>query len=287
MMMVLTSVLFGVVGPALVAAFVLFASHLISRRGETPPAYDWGLPPAVGLGYLAGHFAIAWPSSDVTDRIPWLVAGAIVLGIFEAARPTPRWVRGENGLIFTLAVLLVMLGPAIQETWGTREANLWLAALGAIVLVAWINLEALAARLKGSALMVPLLAWVGGAGAVLLLSGSMVLGRLGGALASALLGAWLVSRRNSPINVARGTIPVIAVTIASLLLEGHVYAQAAQAGVALVAIAPLLLWITRIGPIRNGRPWVAALIGTVLVLIPIGVALGMAIAADMGDASEY
>jgi len=113
----------------------------------------------------------------------------------------------------------------------------------------------------------------------------MVLGRLGGALAAALFGAWTVSWRNSPINLARGVLAVVIVTLAALLLEGHVYAQATTVGVGLIAVAPLLLWITPLGPIQNRRPWLATLLGTVVVLIPIGIATGLALMAE--SASEY
>jgi len=285
MLVVLKSILLGVMVPAVVSAVVLFIAHLLGRRSESTRSFDWGLPLAVGLGYLAGHLGIAWPSADVTDRIPWLVLGAIALGTLGAAWPGPLWARWENGLLFSAVALLAMLGPTIQETWGTRETNLWMAALGGGVVLSWANLETLAVRIKGAAFMVPLLAWVGGASAVLLLSGSMVLGRLGGALAAALFGAWTVSWRNSPINLARGVLAVVIVTLAALLLEGHVYAQATTVGVGLIAVAPLLLWITPLGPIQNRRPWLATLLGTVVVLIPIGIATGLALMAE--SASEY
>ncbi len=285
MMIVLKSVLIGVVLPAFLAAIIHLVTTLIRRRNEPTRNFDWGLPLAIGCGYLAGHAGIAWPSNDVTDRIPWLVLGAVALGILDAAWPSPLWARWENGLVFAGAVLLVMLGPAIQETWGTPETNRWMAALGVGILLSWGNLERLASKSQGAAFAVPLLAFAGGAAAFLLLSGSMVLGRLGGALAAALLGAWITSWRGSPISLARGAIPVVVTLLAALILEGHVYAQAAPVGVGLVCASPLLIWVTRIRAIRNLLPWQTGLIGAVVVLIPIGVAMGLALAADLS--SEY
>jgi hypothetical protein len=225
---------------------------------------------------------IAWPQSDVTDRIPAIALAATILGFFEGAWPSPAWARWENRILFSVATLGVMLGPAaaITETLGTRETNLWLLGLGAGILISWVSLDAIAARITGVALAVPLLVATGGASAVLVLAHSIVLGQLGGGLAAVLGAAWLVSWWGSPLNLARGGVTVLVLVVAALVLEGHIYANLPASGAVLIAAAPLTLWVTRIGFIRRRAPWVVALVGAIAVLIPLGVAAGRLLATS-------
>lgn len=280
-------VLFGVGLSGLVSGVVYAVLLAIGSRVGSTSAKRWALGPALAAGYLAGQGATAWPSSDVTDRIPWIALGALILGGLEALWPPPAWSRIENRLIFAALAVLVMLGPAVQETWATKETMGWLSALGLVIVVAWASLEGLASRSRGVAFALPLIAMTGGAGAVMLLSGSLVMGQLGGALTAALAAAWVVSWWAPPLELGRGSLPVLVLILSALVLEAHVYASLTTVGAALVASSTLAPWVTRIGPIARLAPWKAAIIGVVLVLIPIGVAAGLAIAEAAASSVEY
>jgi hypothetical protein len=273
--------------PALVSAVVLAVALAITRRGGPSRDVGWGVALAVGAGYLAGHFAVAWPMSDVTDRIPWLAVVATALGTLEAAWPTPAWARWENRVLFSALVLAVMLSaaPAIVEALGTRASILWVAAVGAGIVVSWANLEGLAARSTGVALVLPLLAVTGGASIVLAIW-SLVPGQLGGALTAALGGAWVASWWRGPLSLARGGVTILIMVLAALILYAHVFAEMAVSCVALLAVAPLMIWVTRIGPIRRLASWQAGLIGVAVVLVPIGIAAWLAHKAT-SSASAY
>ena len=271
--------------PALVSAVVLAVGLAIARRGPVAAPVRPAL--ALAAGYLAGHVAVAWPMSDVTDRIPWLVLAVTALGTLEAAWPAPAWVRWENRLLFSVLTLAVMLSaaPAIVAALGTRESTRWIFGLGAGIVLSWTNLEALAGRMNGVAIVLPLLVVAGGA-SVTLAIWSIVPGQLGGALTAALAGAWVVSWWGGPLSLARGGITVLVLVLAALILYAHVYAGMATSCVVLLAVSPLTLWITRIGPIRRLAPWQAALIGAMAALVPVGVAAGLAYAAT-SSASAY
>ncbi len=252
------------------------------HRGRAPVARSRVVPGAwrLAAGYLAGHVAVAWPMSDVTDRIPWLVLAVAALGTLEAAWPAPAWTRWENRLLFSVLTLAVILSaaPAVVEALGTRETTGWTFALWAGIVLSWTNLEALAGRMTGVAIVLPLLVVAGGA-SVTLAIWSIVPGQLGGALTAALAGAWVVAGRGGPLSLARGGITVLVLVLAALILYAHVYAGMATSCVVLLAVSPLTLWVTRIGPIRRLASWQAALIGATAALVPVGVAAKLAYTA--------
>ncbi|MBX6314757.1 MAG: hypothetical protein IRY99_17850, partial [Isosphaeraceae bacterium] len=212
-MSLLAPLVLGVVLPALVAAVVFLGAAWVERRGEAPSA--WGGALGLGAGYLLGHAAVqdwlasgrwpAWPPPDVVDWMPYLTLVATALGLLEAIRPGPAWTRWENRLLVTGLALGLLLGPMIRNFWTTRQAASWLIGLGLGLLVLWGLLEGLAARL-GPALTLPLLMVAVGTSIVLVLSQSLLLGRLGMALAAALAVAWAVGRFRPGLSMARGGV---------------------------------------------------------------------------------
>jgi hypothetical protein len=271
--------------PAVVAALVLMAVRWVCRRGGFAGGDRVAAAAALGAGYLAGHLGNAppaFPPLDVTDRLPWLAGAATLLGILEAARPSPAWARWENRLLMAALVLGVVLGPVLEATAATRPGQAWLAGLGLALLLSWANLEALAARLPGAVLGPALLLVAVGAAAALVLSGSLVLGQLGGALAAALAAVGVLSGRSVGLSLGGGGVAVLVATLGALLLEGHVYAALPASAACALAAAPAATWAGAVGPIRRAARWKAALVAAVATLVPVGLALGLVLAASLG-----
>src|SRR4051812_2185883 len=110
--------LFVLVVPALVAAVTLAAAGWAGRRLGLPGSGPAAVALALGVGALAaqlGNAPPAFPPLDVTDRLPWLVTAATLLGLCESVRPGPAWTRWENRLLLTLLTLGLVLGPVLGE----------------------------------------------------------------------------------------------------------------------------------------------------------------------------
>jgi hypothetical protein len=126
--------LFVLVVPALAAAVMLTAAGWAGRRAGLAGSGQAAVALALGAGVLAAQFHFAPPSFppiEVTDRIPWLVAVAMLLGVCESVRPSPGWARWENRLLLTVLALGLILGPVLGADWPTRSA---LARQGGLVL---------------------------------------------------------------------------------------------------------------------------------------------------------
>jgi hypothetical protein len=276
-------IVFVLIVPALVAALTAvlagWAGHRVGMAGSGSSAVAL----ALGAGELTAHLVNArpaFPPIDVTDRIPWLVLAALLLGLCESIRPSPAWARWENRLLLVLLTLGLVLGPVLGPGWPTRADLARQGGLALILLAAWLNLEGLAARRTTAVLGPALLVVAVGAGAALLLAGSLVLSQIGLGLAAALGAVWLVSCGLPALSLSRGGVPVLVATLSALLIGGQVYAFLPRSSALLLAAAPLAAWVASVGPSRRLPSWQAALIGAAATLVPTAIALGLAISAS-------
>jgi hypothetical protein len=282
----LNLVLFVVVVPALVAAVTTTVVGFSARRLGFAGAGQAAVALALGAGTLAAQFAVAWPHVppiEVTDRLPWLVGVLMLLGLLESTHPSPAWARWENRVLVAILLLALVLGPVVGPEWPSRRD---LAVEGGLVLgilCAWMSLEGLATGRSTAVLGPALLAVAGSTAAALLLSGSVVLGRVGGGLAAALGAVWVLSWWLPELLLSRGGVPVLTATVAALLIVGCVYSSLPLAAAILLAAALLAAWLAFAGPARRLAAWQSAILAAVLCLLPAAVALGLVLKASPTD----
>jgi hypothetical protein len=200
--------------------------------------------------------------------------------VFALLAPRAAWGRRMGLVALVALVTVVILGPILPETAGTRGGLAWLAVVGIVVLAAWANVEWLGERLEGATLIWPMLVIAGGTSVVLVASNSLVLGLLGLSLTSALAAPGIASWRWALGRSVRGAIPIVLAVLTALILNGHVYAFVPASSALFLAAAPAAAWAARLGPIRRGAPWRATLAAVVATLVPVVAAVGLALAAS-------
>jgi len=276
------AVLAVLLASALAACLSALAALWARRRGAAP----WWGPMAVGLAYALGHAGVATPSippGDVTDRIPALaLAGAVVAVILAGGRGGLR-ARLAGYLGLAALASLSMLGPVLGAGDLSREAVAWLAATAAAAMLAALNLGLLDAPPRRSEIWAALTAYALGTGVVLVLANSAVLLQLGGVLAL-VLAASLAGSRGLPVG---GGIPAATAVLIALIVEGYVYAFLPSTAALVLAAAPTLLWLTRLGPIARLGPTARAAVASGLVLLPVAVAAGLVLASKSSDGYGY
>jgi hypothetical protein len=271
----LRSVLLGLVLPMGVMAASLVLGLRWSRwRGATI---------GLGLGYIIGHVALAWPAFppiDVTDRLPWLALAAMVVGLLESLWPISNRLRWATRLSLLALTLLAILGPIARETVRTGAGVAWLAVVGVSAFVSWVLLERLFNRLSKGGIEWLLVLIAGSSAALLLVSGSLVLGQLGLVLAAVLGALALISWRAARPMLDRGALLVVLSVLTALVLDGHVYAFVPVSSALLLAASPLAAWVDKIGPARRLGPRGAAIVRGLAVMVPLAVAIGLALNAS-------
>jgi hypothetical protein len=216
--------------PFAVAAVVAFGAR---AAGLTVA----GLAVALGLiaGDLAGQAAVAgWPAvppGGSVDKLVWLSAGGVVLGLAGERMTDPRQRRWLIAGGLALAVIWIGWARiAIPDT------HAWLAALVTWGLVVWAlgRVEA-AGRGGGLVLALVLVAATAGIG---LFASSYSMAQLIGVVAAALAGAMLAAGRG-PEGFGRAARLAFAAPMAGLLTMLGLYTRAEPLALIMLALVPL------------------------------------------------
>jgi hypothetical protein len=288
------AIAFGVLLPCVVSGLVIVLTLPASRNPG--PARVVGAV-AFACRFLSGYAALCRvfldkPLIQFEDPWQWLpvwALAAVVVDLFDLPFAKKRIVSGVLRFLAVLAVVIVAaeyLVPytAARTPSGTRieEARPNLVQgtrLGLLVL--WLGLAWAADRVPGGLfpLLLALPALAGGA--VLEASGSGTYAQLAGILAGVLLGCAPLAWWKPDRPFVRGMVPGILVVLCSLMLNGFLdtFVLIPLAAYLLVALAPLSLLIGAVPAVRRLPAFLQSAILAVAILVPLGVAVGLAITA--------
>ncbi|MEW6313636.1 MAG: hypothetical protein AB1513_06260 [Pseudomonadota bacterium] len=227
---------------------------------------------ALAVAFLAAYFVMyRWSPApyQTLDWLPYLTIAALCAA--EFARRRACAVRTLVRVVLIMTALVLLLKPVL---WQAQHAAPLALAGGAWLALTWAA-DQNSARLAGGWVLLVVAAGLAG---VLALESSLLLGQLGGALASALFGwvAWNIPSQ----RVALGTSAawVIAMLLGTLTLIAYVYAALPLARIAWLAAAcavlPLAAWLEKA---RAGiNPFALAVASALIAAMPVGVALWQA-----------
>jgi len=221
-------------------------------------AASWRYGAALTLGYAAAHLALMGLPLPPRDALGWVFYGTLAaMLLFLLEKPmaaTAGWLFiARSGVALILAWRL--LGPTIHYVWGTWASLVRVAVLGAAMMVVWGSLERPAARVSGvsASLATGLLA--AGLSATLLLSHSIRLAQMAGALAAS-SGGVLVAALLRPGPSGWGMASVAAFPMTLLAAAGFFYSDTPWPCLLLLILAPLpfALWWREEGASRAWMP---------------------------------
>jgi hypothetical protein len=211
----------------------------------------------------------------------WIVLLAVaagVLALLDSARRTPGWLRQGARLVLSFAVPWLVLGPLREHTWSTGESLLWMGGSGLALFGLITLVETMTERARGVSMPLSLLALAAGSSAVLALSGSALLGQLGGVLSAGLGAVFVLTWWRPDASLSRGPVAVVLVVLAGLWLSGYFYAEVPAASSLLLLGAPAVLWLVLLTPLRSvEKPWKHALVRATAMLIPVAIAVAIAL----------
>ncbi len=268
------------VGLAAAAAAVpplVIAAHPGWRKGRAGTvAGTIGL----GAGYLAAHWVEAGPPAipplEVVGWTFWFAAAAAALAVVEAFSPPSARGRWPVRILLAVTLPLCFINPLFESGWTTARGAAWIGALGLGLFLWWTLLDRLSGRSPGVPELAVLCATAGGSGVAMLLSGSKVLGELGAAFAASLAtGAAiaLILRRPS----MAGSAGVVAIVLAALLINAHLYAELRALPALLAVLAPLAGLGTKRSLGGKTGPFRAACAGVTASLLLLAAAVAIAL----------
>lgn len=234
-------------GLALASALCLTQAGFVGWPA-LPPTESWQW--AAWLALLAA----AWGVLDGVVRLPRLagIAGAVALAVVAAWLSVPEFyphVRLGQGLVVGFAAALCL------------------------------TIDVIGRRRPGAAIPAALLVVAGAAAVVIVASSNAKMSQLVGAVAAGLGAAVVAAWWKPRLSLAGGAATVFGTVLPVLLFNAHAsdYGDVPPAAFLLVAGAPLALWLAELPVVQRLRPWQAAVVRVVLVSVPIGIALAMAV----------
>lgn len=302
------------IGVAFVTALIFAAlGAFLGRSGDSPTGPRWGAAVGVGLGYILGHAVMsewhsgtrladtwrdlqtwtraggAFPLSagNGWDWLPWIAAIATLIGVLDGGWPAPRWSRWQNRLLLAVLLMWLVFSPLVGGLWTAEHGAAWMIGLGSATFAFATVLDIRAERLGPAMPLVLMVPAIGMAAAQHFSESSYLFTILSGALAATTGALWVVSWFSPRMNLARATIPIYAVVYAGLAIGGMFYGGLPKTSGLALAVAPLASFIDRVGPWRIGRDEDGALIQesrkastarVIAMLVPIGIAVGVALA---------
>lgn len=280
----LSALLFGVLLPGAVAA--LGALGLVAAPAEAARRY--GPPWVAAAAFIVGFWGVVGTPElsplDVHHLLPHVAVLGATAATCELAfggRAGLRWVARAA---ISLAVAWLILRPLLAHSWSGAGgvALLFACAASIAALVAILDHAAgrLSRRVSGATHVIML----GAVAACAAASGTLAVGQLGGAMAAAVGGLWLVD----VVSGAPGRSPVTALTAvfapAVVALAGF-YASLMPAVAMLLGAMPVALLIAAVGASRLVRGRLAAAI-PVAIVIATAAAAGAYAATSGADGAE-
>jgi hypothetical protein len=267
--------------PGILAA--LLVSGVITVVGRLWKANSWTDAIAVGASYAVGHVVTAgWPAFPPIEATQWLpyfgIAVAILAMIDTLLRP-PGSVRAVLWFLCSAGILLLLLNSKFQYGWSLFAGVLWIVGLATALLLLTSFLDRTAQRDASISLPLILAIVAGGTGLALMLSGSMLLGQLAFVLASA-FGAIVIVGMLLPNAInGRGIAPVSATLLCGLWLSGYFFSELPPVSALLLLVSPIPALMLVLFD-ESGNPRRGLLLRTILVTVPVALAVFLAFAAS-------
>lgn len=258
---------FAILPAALGTALVMAAVEYLGGTKCMSLGAALGLAAGTGVG-LWWRGALTLGPDTSWNRLPWLALAALALGL--ATRPL-KWVHW-------IVLIVASAGAAwwVLPVASRSEAPWLVPALAALTAALWGLLEYLAARPAGAGIpLIVAMAFFTAAG-VLIHAGTARLTDAAVVTSASLAAvgaiAWLRG------GDAGGAVPAAAVFLPGLLLMGQqeTYSDVPWPAFVLPAVAPLTVVLTL--PLRSWPGLRLHLLQFALVLIPLAIALGLALA---------
>jgi hypothetical protein len=296
-MLTLRDILFTALLPAAWSAIVLAIAWRPWRKHAPNDWGHWAGPVA-----LAGAFVLSFvgaagrlppvPPIQVTDWLPYIAMAAAVIGVIDATLQIPRTARWAIGCACIAAATWLLIRPLPAETHSLSTKLGWLVMRAVVWGGWWIALDGLAHERPGFSVPRDLLIVTAASALVLMMSGSKLLGLLGGSLAAS-LAAFVVIGFFADLSIARGGALVLAALLSGLLICGLFYASLARQNALLLLLAAVLTSAARFPPVKNLAGWKRHSVQIALAAVPAGLAVALTAAefiksfGDSGAGYQY
>jgi hypothetical protein len=262
---------------------LLIAAVLAWIGGRAPRGSSWGAIVGLAIGLLVAYraFLSRWsplPAIEAPERIVVFTVGLTIAAVLLSWRGVPWIARVLLAIAANVLIVWYVFRPMPVSSLPVNRMWTYVAITAAASLVLTGLIERIGQRSGSVAMALVLGPLAAGVGAINMLTDNAKLGDLGAAIGVMIFGWLLAALFTKNGTLSRGPVIVCMAALAALLSFGYFGSQSMTTiQLVLIAAAPCLACVAELPPVRRWKGWRQELIRLVLVVIPIGVAVGIAV----------
>jgi hypothetical protein len=205
---------------------------------------------AVGAGYIAGHVLTAgwapFPPRSATHWLSWFAVIGVITAVVDAFVRPKGMVRLVIWTIICVIVCRLILQPKFSYAWSALTGWLWVFVIALSVVALTCCVDLVERRPVGPATLFSIMTVLdAGTCLALMLSGSLLLGRLACILAAIAAACFLLTIvRPAPFQSSGAAVPFSLIS-AGLWVSGLFYSELPVASAVFLGIAPVLALFPR------------------------------------------
>jgi hypothetical protein len=212
-----------------------------------------------------------WRPAENWHWLPWLAITACLIH----ALPRTKWILWIFYTLFSVAAAWALV-PDVERL--APERWIWLSAFPLVLLASFDSTIMLSRRLVGPAFPFYLLLCTGAAALLAFCASIASMAQAAGVLAGVVVGCCLASWRFPAKSLTSAIVPGWVVLYAGITIDARLYtwSEVPLVSFILVLLAPLMIWLTVLPPVRKMNAGRRTMLTGLLVMIPLAVGLYLA-----------
>ena len=271
---------------------MIIAALLAWIGGRAPRGSSWGAIAGLAIGLLIAYraFLSRWsplPAIEAPERIVVFTVGLAIAALLLCWQRVPWIARVLLAIAANVLIVWYVFRPMPVSSLPVNRLWTYVAITAAASLALTGLIERIGQRSGSVAAALVLGPFTAGVGLIDFLTGNAKLGWLGASMGLIVFGWFVAVIISRTTSLARGPIVVCMTALAALLSFGYFVSDSmTTVELLLLAVAPVLGLIAELPPVQRWKPWRRELARLVLVAIPIGVAIGIAVPKFIRENSE-
>jgi hypothetical protein len=230
----------------------------------------WGAAVAITGGFaIAFYHEFGWPTFPPASAQQWLLLLGIPVILVAAIQAFAK----SDVLAVILSAIVLGITPWLMlrkaEFLEPRLWWAWVIAGGAVMAGWWGAMELLARRGRGGSVPLLIGVVVGLTGLAMINNHSATLGQAAGSVSIPLFVIALAALWSRGASLARGGMLATTLLLLGLLLFAHLFLDMPARDAAVLALAPLALWLGELPGLGKPDSWKRVAVRTVAVLAVI------------------
>jgi hypothetical protein len=273
---IFNAAVWGILVPATLTGLLMLVEQppwRVTSEADTPFGFGW----AGALTYPLGLVIAFVGTGGAPKNIPALAFVAAILGLIEFGLRTPTWARWLARLVAITTIMFALIGFQFENYWETLGQDLlWGGTIVAVTALLFETLDRVGRNRPGATLPLTLMVLAAGTAGYFALVGTARIAQMIGALAAVAGAATVVALWNCNTRLAPGGTTAWGLLYAGLTMTAlfSLFELPPLGPFALLLVAPHLVWIGDVGPLKKLRGWKSTSLRVALVGAATAAALG-------------